>query len=56
MLCDIEWNTPTGEAKACGGDFMIRKKAFKQVGGFNDTVIAGEEPELCYRLKKRIGL
>lgn len=53
MLCDIEWNTPTGEAKACGGDFMIRKKAFKQVGGFNDTVIAGEEPELCYRLKKK---
>jgi glycosyltransferase involved in cell wall biosynthesis len=50
QLCDIEWNTPVGEAKACGGDFMIRSVAFQQAGGFNPSVIAGEEPELCYRL------
>ncbi len=31
---------------------MIRKKAFLKVKGFNPTVIAGEEPELCYRLLK----
>lgn len=51
-LCDIEWNTPIGEAEACGGDFMMRATAFQKVGGFNPTVIAGEEPEFCYRLKK----
>ena len=51
-LCDMEWNTPVGEAKACGGDFMIRIIAFQAVKGFNPAVIAGEEPELCYRLRQ----
>jgi GT2 family glycosyltransferase len=51
-LCDFEWNTEVGEAKACGGVFMIRRKAFQNVGGFNPEVVAGEEPELCYRLRR----
>nr|WP_321465557.1 glycosyltransferase [uncultured Desulfobulbus sp.] len=52
-LCDIEWNTPIGKARACGGDFMIRVEAFLQIDGFNPQVVAGEEPELCYRLRQR---
>ncbi len=52
LLCDIEWNTPIGEAKACGGDAMMRVKALQQVGGFNGNLIAGEEPELCVRLRQ----
>lgn len=51
-LCDIEWNTPIGEAKACGGDSMMRVAAFQQAGGFNPALIAGEEPELCVRLRQ----
>lgn len=54
-LCDIEWNTPVGEAKACGGDAMMRVSALKQVKGFNSTLIAGEEPELCVRLRQAGG-
>ncbi|MFN0132401.1 MAG: glycosyltransferase [Phycisphaerales bacterium] len=50
-LCDIEWDTPVGPAKACGGDALFRVLAFVQVGGFNPAVIAGEEPELCVRLR-----
>lgn len=52
-LCDIEWNTPVGEATACGGDFMARPEAFRQVGGFNTALIAGEEPEMCVRLRRQ---
>src|SRR4028119_1925651 len=52
-LCDIEWDTPVGEAKACGGDSMMRVSAFEQVGGFNPALIAGEEPELCVRLRQK---
>jgi GT2 family glycosyltransferase len=52
-LCDIEWNTPLGTAKACGGDALMRVQAFREVGGFNPDLIAGEEPELCVRLRKR---
>lgn len=53
QLCDIEWNTPVGETQACGGDSMMRVAAFQQVGGFNPTLIAGEEPELCVRLRQK---
>ena len=53
LLCDIEWNTPVGEAKACGGDAMMRVEAFKQVRGFNSSLIAGEESELCLRLRQQ---
>ncbi|MEP3332267.1 glycosyltransferase [Sedimentitalea sp.] len=51
-LCDDEWDTPIGRAKACGGDAMMRCLAFDAVEGFDPTLIAGEEPELCLRLRK----
>ena len=51
-LCDREWDTPVGEAKACGGDALIRLSAFEQAGGYRDNLIAGEEPELCFRLRQ----
>ncbi|MEH6757965.1 MAG: glycosyltransferase [Parasphingorhabdus sp.] len=50
-MCDAEWNTPIGEADACGGDAMLRTTAFSQVGGYDPSMIAGEEPELCQRLR-----
>jgi GT2 family glycosyltransferase len=50
-LCDIEWDTPVGDAESCGGDSMIRVEPFKAVGGFNSGMLAGEEPELCVRLR-----
>jgi len=51
LICDIEWDTPVGEALACGGDSMFRVNAFETVKGFNAGLIAGEEPELCVRLR-----
>ena len=50
-LCDIEWNTPIGEAIACGGDALIRVSALDDVQGYRDSLIAGEEPEMCFRLR-----
>jgi GT2 family glycosyltransferase len=51
QLCDIEWDTPIGPALACGGDALMRAKALRDVDGFRDDLIAGEEPELCVRLR-----
>jgi len=51
-LCETEWNTPVGEAKSCGGDSLMRRGALVAVGGFNESLIAGEEPELCLRLRR----
>ncbi len=50
-LCDLEWQGPVGEVAECGGDAMHRVPAFRAAGGFNETMIAGEEPELCVRLR-----
>ena len=52
QLLDLEWNTPVGEAAACGGDALVRVAAFEAVGGFRPRVLAGEEPELCVRLRE----
>ncbi len=51
-LVDQEWATPVGETNACGGDVLIRAIAFDAVGGYNPNLIAGEEPELCVRLRQ----
>lgn len=51
LMCDLEWNTPIGEAKASGGNALMRVKAFQDAGGFRNQLIAGEEPELCVRLR-----
>jgi GT2 family glycosyltransferase len=51
-LCQMEWDVPAGDAKACGGIAMMRVDAWAQVGGFNGEMIAGEEPELCVRLRQ----
>lgn len=50
-LCDIEWNTPIGEANSCGGDALILRSALEQIGGYEETLIAGEEPEMCLRMR-----
>lgn len=50
-LCDYEWDTPVGVADTCGGDALIRVEAFEAAGSFAETLIAGEEPDLCYRIR-----
>ena len=51
LLCDLEWDTPVGEARACGGDALMRVSAVREAGGYRESLIAGEEPELCVRLR-----
>ena len=50
-LADREWDTPVGPARACGGDALLRYAAVQAVGGYRADLIAGEEPELCLRLR-----
>ncbi len=51
-LCDLEWNTPIGPADACGGDAVMRVEAVRAVNGYDPSLIAGEEPDLCLRLRR----
>jgi GT2 family glycosyltransferase len=51
-LAAMEWDTPVGVANYCGGIALIRTAALTQAGGFRDDLLAGEEPELCVRLRQ----
>jgi glycosyltransferase involved in cell wall biosynthesis len=50
-MCDAEWDTPIGATKGFGGDVLMRVDAVEQTGGYREDLIAGEEPELCIRLR-----
>ena len=51
-LCRLEWDRPCGEVSECGGIMLVRTEAFRQVGGFDARIVAGEDPELCLRLRR----
>lgn len=55
QLCDLEWDTPVGQAKACGGDALMRADAFVQVNGYRADLIAGEEPGCACACAPRAG-
>ena len=52
-LADMEWDTPIGEAAACGGDALARVSAIREVNGYTSSLICGEEPEMCIRLRQQ---
>jgi glycosyltransferase involved in cell wall biosynthesis len=52
-LCAIEWRSAPGRIEnfaALGGIMAARVSAILEVGGFNETMIAGEDSELGVRL------
>jgi len=51
-LCDIEWDVPPGEARFIGGDAMLRVDAMRAAGGYAASLIAGEDPDLGFRLRQ----
>jgi glycosyltransferase involved in cell wall biosynthesis len=48
-MCDDEWNVPIGLVDACGGDALFRTGVLRELGGYSEDLIAGEEPDLCLR-------
>lgn len=48
----LRWNAaPQGDIDTCGGIFMIRRNAYESVGGFNTSLLTGEESDLCSRVR-----
>ncbi len=50
-VLDLDWMHPAGPSAFCGGDALIRRSALQELGGFDESLIAGEEPELCQRIR-----
>jgi GT2 family glycosyltransferase len=51
-LCDIELDVPADAATECGGVAMMRVDAVRALGGYDLALPAGEEPDLCLRLRR----
>ena len=49
-VLDLDWIYASGPAEFCGGDALFRRSALAEVDGFDDSLIAGEEPEMCRRM------
>jgi GT2 family glycosyltransferase len=52
-VLDLDWIFPPGFTDYCGGDVLMRRAALQAVDGYDPTLIAGEEPELCRRLRAK---
>lgn len=53
QLINMEWQGSEGEVNACGGDAVYSVASFKAAGCFNETMIAGEEADLCLRIRRQ---
>lgn len=49
-VLDLDWIYPPGKSAFCGGDALFRRSVLVATGGFDEGLIAGEEPELCRRI------
>jgi cellulose synthase/poly-beta-1,6-N-acetylglucosamine synthase-like glycosyltransferase len=52
-VLDLDWVYLPGPSLFCGGDALMRRTALAEVGGYDGELIAGEEPELCQRMRAR---
>lgn len=52
-VLDLDWLAPSGPSLFCGGDALMRRAVLMEVGGYDENLIAGEEPELCQRMRAR---
>ncbi len=50
-VLDLDWIYPPGDSEFCGGDALVRRSVLEAVHGFDETLIAGEEPEMCRRIR-----
>jgi len=49
-VLDLDWVYAPGDTAFCGGDALFRRDVLEATGGFDESLIAGEEPELCRRI------
>jgi cellulose synthase/poly-beta-1,6-N-acetylglucosamine synthase-like glycosyltransferase len=61
LINNIEWNISAGKdgyrfedgpTKTFGGIVLIRKDALVRVNGYDESLVAGEDPDLSYRVRQ----
>lgn len=47
-----DWYVPPGAVESCGGIVLFRTSILREVDGFDESLIAGEETDLCCRIRR----
>jgi glycosyltransferase involved in cell wall biosynthesis len=50
-VLDLDWIGRAGLCDYCGGDALIRRSILEAVNAYDDSLIAGEEPDMCRRMR-----
>ena len=50
-VLDLDWIALPGDTDYCGGDALMRREVLERTNGFDPALIAGEEPDLCRRIR-----
>jgi len=53
ILTDMEWHYETGPCRYFGGDVLVDRAALEKTSGFDDQLVAGEDPDLSYRIREK---
>ena len=53
IIASVEWHYEQGPCRYFGGDFLARREPLVAEGGFDDLLIAGEEPDFSARLRRK---
>jgi GT2 family glycosyltransferase len=49
---EMEWHYETGPCRYFGGEVLVRRSVLEATGGFDENLVAGEDPELSYRIRR----
>ncbi len=50
-LTELEWRYEIGLCRYFGGDVLLRRQVLEETKGFDESLVAGEDPELSYRIR-----
>ncbi|MBF0119521.1 MAG: glycosyltransferase [Desulfobacterales bacterium] len=51
FITEVEWKYEIGYCRYFGGDVLIKRDVLEKTQGFDEYLIAGEDPELSYRIR-----
>lgn len=53
VIASMDWQYEQGSCRYFGGDFLARRQPLVDAGGFDDLLVAGEEPDFSGRLRQK---
>lgn len=52
-IVNMEWDYEIGPCRYFGGDVLMARSVLEETDGFDEALVAGEDPELSYRIRQK---